>query len=81
MTLLDLAGKKGLVVGIGEHAPPVRARVREQAGRLAIRPDPAANLRGAPRISSADNPVSVWGIPTDEELMIARHPLACERRP
>lgn len=30
-----------------------------------------------PRISTADSPVSVWVIPTDEEPMIARHTLAC----
>jgi acyl dehydratase len=30
---------------------------------------------------SADSPVSVWVIPTDEELMMARHTLACARRP
>jgi acetate kinase len=67
--------------GIGEHAAPVRARVCEPAGWLGMRLDPAANLRGGPRISSADSAVSVWVIPTDEELMIARHTLACARRP
>ena len=29
-----------------------------------------------PRISTADSPVSVWVIPTDEEPMIPRHTLA-----
>jgi acetate kinase len=67
--------------GIGEHAAPVRARVCEQAGWLGICLDPAANLRGGPRIGAADSPVSVWVIPTNEELMIARHTLACARRP
>ncbi len=78
-----LGGIDALVftAGIGEHAAPVRARVCEQAGWLGIRLDPAANLRGAPRISSADSRVSVWVIPTNEELMIARHTLACARRP
>jgi acetate kinase len=78
-----LGGIDALVftAGIGEHAPAVRARVCEQAGWLGIRLDAAANLRGAPRLSSADSPVSVWVIPTDEELMIARHTLACARRP
>jgi acetate kinase len=78
-----LGGLDVLVItaGIGEHAAPVRARVCEQAGWLGIRRDAAANLRGAPRISTADSPVSVWVIPTNEELMIARHPLRCGRRP
>ncbi len=66
--------------GIGEHAAPVRARVCEDAAWLGVRLDPAANLGYGPRISTADSPVSVWVIPTDEELMIARHTLACIRR-
>jgi acetate kinase len=65
--------------GIGEHAAPVRARVCEDAAWLGIRLDPAANLRGGPRLSTADSPVSVWIIPTNEELMIASHTLACIR--
>jgi acetate kinase len=65
--------------GIGEHAAPVRARVCERAAWLGIRLDPAANLRGGPRISTADSPVSAWVIPTNEELMIARHTLVCTR--
>jgi acetate kinase len=65
--------------GIGEHAAPVRARVCECAAWLGVRLDPAANLRGGPRISTADSPVSAWVIPTNEELMIARHTLACTR--
>ena len=33
----------------------------------------AANATGAPRISTANSRVSAWTIPTNEELMIARH--------
>ncbi len=74
-----LGGVDALVFtgGIGEHAAPVRARVCEDAAWLGVRLDPAANLRHGPRINAADSPVSVWVIPTDEELMIARHTLAC----
>jgi acetate kinase len=32
-----------------------------------------------PRISTAESRVSVWVIPTDEELMIAQHTLALIR--
>jgi len=39
----------------------------------------AANLGGGPRTSTADSPVSVWMIPTNEEMMIASHTLACIR--
>jgi acetate kinase len=66
--------------GIGEHAAPVRARVCEQAGWLGIRLHAAANLAGGPRISTVDSPVSVWVVPANEELMIARHTLARTRR-
>jgi acetate kinase len=78
-----LGGIDALVftAGIGEHAPPVRARVCENAAWLGIRLDPVANVNGGPRISTADSPVSVWVIPTNEELMIARHTLACAPRP
>jgi len=65
--------------GIGEHAAPVRARVCENARWLGVRLDREANLGGGPRISSGGSPVSVWVIPTNEELMIAQHTLACMR--
>lgn len=61
--------------GIGEHAPPVRERVCRAAAWLGISLDTAANARHGPRISTADSPVAVWVIPTNEELMIATHTL------
>jgi acetate kinase len=70
-----LGGLDGLVftAGIGEHAPPIRERVCEQAQWLGIQLDPEANRRGGPLISSPDSPVKVWVIPTNEELVIASH--------
>lgn len=70
-----LGGLDGLVftAGIGEHAPPIRERVCEQAQWLGIQLDPEANRRGGPLISSPDSPVKVWVIPTNEELIIASH--------
>jgi acetate kinase len=65
--------------GIGEHAAPVRARVCENARWLGVRLDRGANLGGGPRISRDDSPVSVWVIPTNEELVIAQHAVACMR--
>ena len=62
--------------GIGEHAASVRARVCENAAWLGVRLDPAINNDGGPRISATDSAVSVWVIPTNEELMIATHTLA-----
>jgi acetate kinase len=58
--------------GIGEHTAHVRARICEQSAWLGVRLDKAANERGGPCISTTDSPVSVWVIPTNEELMIAR---------
>ena len=40
---------------------------------LGVKLDEPANAAGGPRISTPDSAVSVWGIPTDEELMIATH--------
>jgi acetate kinase len=59
--------------GIGEHAPAIRERVCRDAAWLGIEPDAAANARGGPRISAAGSRVSAWVVPTNEELMIARH--------
>jgi acetate kinase len=59
--------------GIGEHAAPIRARVCQDAQWLGIRLDTAANRAGGPEISAGDSAVSVWVIPTDEDLVIARH--------
>jgi acetate kinase len=69
-----LGGLEVLVftAGIGEHAAPIRAAVCRQAEWLGVRLDEAADERGGPRISTADSPVSVWVVPTDEELMRAR---------
>jgi acetate kinase len=70
-----LGGLDALVftAGIGEHASEIRARVCRDARWLGVRLDEAANRAGGPRISSADAAVSAWVIPTDENLMIARH--------
>jgi acetate kinase len=73
-----LGGLDALVftAGIGEHAAAVREQVCRDAEWLGVDLDPAANLRHGPRISRGGSRVSAWVIPTDEELMIARHTLA-----
>ena len=70
-----LGGLDALVftAGIGQHAAPIRERVCAVAAWLGIKLDPAANASGGPRISTADSPTAAWVIPTNEELMIARH--------
>jgi acetate kinase len=59
--------------GIGEHAAEIRARVCKDAQWLGIVLDDDANVRRQSRISCADSPVAVFVVPTDENLMIARH--------
>jgi acetate kinase len=59
--------------GIGENAVPIRSRVCQDAAWLGVELDASANASGGPRISSAASKVSAWVIPTNEELMIARH--------
>jgi acetate kinase len=73
-----LGGLDALVFtgGIGEHAPAVRARVCAGLEHLGVVLDPAANLAGAPVVSGATSPVRVRVIPTNEELMLARHAAA-----
>jgi len=59
--------------GIGENAAAIRERVCRDAAWLGIELDAAANARGGPRISAPGSRVSAWVVPTNEELMIARH--------
>jgi acetate kinase len=65
--------------GIGEHAVVVREAVCRQATWLGVDLDTQANRAGGPRISTASSRIAVWVIPTNEELMIARHTLALTR--
>jgi acetate kinase len=61
--------------GIGENSPPMRARIAERLAWLGIGLDTAANTAGSTLISKKDSRVPVYVIPTNEELMIARHTL------
>jgi acetate kinase len=61
--------------GIGEHAAPIRERVLRDAAWLGVTLDAAANASAGPRISAPDSRVRAFVIPTNEELMIARHTL------
>jgi acetate kinase len=73
-----LGGLDGFVftAGIGEHAPAVRARIAERLRWLGAELDPGANEAGGTFISTPDSRVALLVVPTDEELMIARHTLA-----
>jgi acetate kinase len=73
-----LGGIDALVftAGIGENSAEIRRRIAEASAWLGIDLDPAANAARGPRISKPDSRVSAWVIPTNEELMIARHTAA-----
>ena len=58
--------------GIGENAPPVRARICAGLGFLGIELEDKRNAANAGVISTDASRVAVRVIPTDEELMIAR---------
>jgi acetate kinase len=58
--------------GIGENAPPVRARICAGLGFLGVTLHAGRNARGAAVISTDASRVRVRVIATDEELMIAR---------
>jgi acetate kinase len=70
-----LGGIDGLVftAGIGENSAEIRGRIGESCGWLGVEIDPEANAGRGPRISRAGSRPSAWVIPTNEELMIARH--------
>jgi acetate kinase len=62
--------------GIGENSTDIRGRIAEKLSWLGVTLDPAANVAREPLISRRDSRVALYVIPTDEELMIARHTLA-----
>jgi acetate kinase len=70
-----LSGIDALVftAGIGENSPEIRRRICETSSWLGVDLDVEANSSGASRISTTQSKVSAWVVPTNEELMIARH--------
>jgi len=72
-----LGGLDGFVftAGIGENSATIRARIAERLSWLGVTLDPEANAAGAGVISRTESLVKVFVIPTNEELMIARHTL------
>ena len=70
-----LGGIDALVftAGIGENSPEIRRRICESSRWLGLELDESANENRGPEISTSNSKVSAWVIPTNEELMIARH--------
>lgn len=59
--------------GIGERSAPVRTQVAQKLAWLGVTIDEAANAANAVKISAPQSRIPVYVIPTNEELMIARH--------
>jgi acetate kinase len=59
--------------GIGENSAAIRARVTEKLAWLGAALDAAANATGKSLISHPHSEVGLYVVPTDEELVIARH--------
>ncbi|WP_265949364.1 acetate/propionate family kinase [Dechloromonas sp. A34] len=71
----SMGGLDALVftAGIGENSPEIRALIAERLDWLGVGVAPDANARKAYDISAADARVPVFVVPTNEEMMIARH--------
>jgi acetate kinase len=67
--------------GVGENSPAIRARIAGRLAWLGTVLDDDANAAGRTRISAPGSRAGLYVIPTDEELMIARHTLAVLRGP
>ena len=59
--------------GIGENSPTMRARIAQRLGWLGITLDNEANRESRTVISARESRLPVYVVPTNEELMIARH--------
>jgi acetate kinase len=62
--------------GVGEKSAVIRTRIAEKLGWLGAELDRAANDAARTIISTPMSRVALCVVPTDEELMIARHTLA-----
>jgi acetate kinase len=73
-----MGGIDGMVftAGIGARSPEIRARVLHRLHWLGFSIDEAANLAGGPLLTRSESALPAYAIPTDEEIVIARHTLA-----
>ncbi len=78
-----MGGIDGFVftAGIGERSVEMRARIVQKLGWLGAELDAKANAGGDLCISSKGSGIGVYVVPTNEELMIARHTLAAISQP
>ncbi|HZZ73415.1 MAG TPA: acetate/propionate family kinase [Pirellulales bacterium] len=75
--LVELGGADALVFtgGIGENSVRVRGGVCANLEELGIVLDPQANLsaKGETKISAPASRTQIWVMPTNEEIIVARH--------
>jgi acetate kinase len=78
MLAAAMQGVDGFVftAGIGENSPQIRAAIVKKLGWLGASLDGDANAAGKLVISRPDSRLPIYVVPTDEELMIARHTLS-----
>ena len=71
----SLGGLDALVFtgGVGERAPAVREKICDGLSHLGVQLDHTANHSGRETISASGSRCSLMAVPTNEELMIARH--------
>jgi acetate kinase len=77
MLTASLQGLDALIftAGIGENCISTRKQICELSAWLGINIDELANSNHKQKISLTESPIAVYVIPTDEELMIAKHTL------
>lgn len=73
----SMGGIDGMVftAGIGERSPDIRARTLGRLGWLGFSLDEAANQAGRAKLTRPASLRPAYVIPTDEEIVIARHTL------
>jgi acetate kinase len=78
MLVAALGGLDAFVftAGIGENSASMRARIAEKLAWLGADLDPAANATGKMLVSRQGSGLAMYVLPTNEEMMIARHTLA-----
>jgi len=81
MLAAAMCGIDGFVftAGVGENAPIIREAVARRLAWIGLELDRAVNAKSHGRISATGSRVACYVIPTDEELMIARHTLGVLR--
>jgi acetate kinase len=70
-----LGGIDGIVftAGIGERSAAIRQRICDASAWLGLDLDRHGNERHGPCISAPGSAIEAWVVPTNEELVIARH--------